>query len=379
MEITKMDTKQLFLMFSTLICSAYCYTASSSNRHINGTKRTLHIDKHRGQSMWLAASTGNLKRLKFWIEQKKRNINEQDRKGRTPLHWAAGRGNNNVVQYLLTKDPLLVNIQDNDGCTALARAAGSGHYQIAQTLLKYKAKAFIADNGGKYPLHWAAGRCAKTTRLLLQACPTIIDKQDATGQTPLAWACGSNNVQAAKVLLEHGATPNIIDKKGQTPLHQAASIGSFKLVDLLIGYGAKIDVQCKEGKTPLQWAAVMGHYDMVRLLLINGADPNIQCFIKKRTALFWIIRMGEGSKQKKGKQIQAKTAQAIIEELLRFGAKTDIKDCFEKTPLQWAQDFNWKHEVYLMQHKNICQYVNTARENRLARPFEHLNTEDIKL
>ncbi len=368
-----MENKQAFMVFLTLF-SGYCSAANSSNTPLNiiyNNNKMPQIKRAKGLSMWLAASAGDLNSLKHWIETKQRDPNQQDRNGRTPLHWAAGRGNKNIVQYLL-KHNASVNIQDNDGCTALARASSKKHHEIVNILLKQQAKAIITDRYGKYPLHWAAGNCAKSTQLLLKACPTIVDKQDKTGQSPLGWACGSNNLQATKVLLQHGATPNIADKHGQTPLHQAASIGSFKSAELLIGCGAKIDLQCKKGKTPLQWAAAKGNYDIVRLLLLNGADPNTQSFIKKRTSLSWAIRMRKGAKKKRGKQIPPKTAQLIIEELLKFNAKTNIQDCFGKTPLQWAKEYNWKQEVYLMQHKNIHQHINKDREERLARPFAHL-------
>ncbi|KAF9360327.1 hypothetical protein BGX26_009797 [Mortierella sp. AD094] len=69
-------------------------------------------------NIWLAASDGDLKAVKSFIEEKGVPVNAQDENGYSALHAAASYGHEDLITYLLEKGAN-VNIQDPDGDTPL--------------------------------------------------------------------------------------------------------------------------------------------------------------------------------------------------------------------------------------------------------------------
>ena len=137
----------------------------------------------------------------------------RDKKGVTPLHWAANNGNAAAVRALLEAgaDP---NARD--------------------------------DEHGDTPLHYAVFYS-------------------------LASGVGFAGVG---LLLDAGADPNVHDYTyGQTPLHNAASTGSAALVAMLLRAGADPNARANDGDTPLD-LAILWNYNgrgVIRTLRAAGA------------------------------------------------------------------------------------------------------------
>ena len=72
----------------------------------------------------------------------------KDKKGSTPLHFAARRGNDEIVKVLLEHPKVNVDARDSYGKTALHMACSEGQSSVCQLLLNKGAdiKTVAADN-----------------------------------------------------------------------------------------------------------------------------------------------------------------------------------------------------------------------------------------
>jgi ankyrin repeat protein len=96
-------------------------------------------------------------------------VNAKDKRGRTPLHYAAGSGLTGVARVLL-QNGATVNARDNEGLTPLHLAAREGNPKTAAILLAAKADPNAKDAAGHTPLFYAQeGEFAEVSKLLCGA------------------------------------------------------------------------------------------------------------------------------------------------------------------------------------------------------------------
>ncbi len=126
-------------------------------------------------------------------------VNKQDNKGKTPLHFAY---NKTCVSQLLSKgaDP---NVQDEQGRSSL--------------------HLFYQSN----------------------------NKENTANHI--------NNVHRVHLLLGKGADPNLQDKEGRTPLHYVALSGSFQVGRILLSMGGNLNLADKKEITPYQIASMLSN------------------------------------------------------------------------------------------------------------------------
>ncbi|MEM7362108.1 MAG: ankyrin repeat domain-containing protein, partial [Bacteroidota bacterium] len=94
------------------------------------------------------------------IAESKRDdfINVQDKRGNTPLHFAAWKGDAAMIKLLLNnRAKASINVQDKDKRTPLHFAVEKGDVDMVELLLDYGAEASInvQSDYGKTPLHFA--------------------------------------------------------------------------------------------------------------------------------------------------------------------------------------------------------------------------------
>jgi ankyrin repeat protein len=90
-----------------------------------------------------------------------------------------------------------------------------GRRAITTTLLEHGADVHRRDDGGRVPLHYAAGVGGAAVELLINAGADI-NAQSADGSTPLHVAASRGSVTAVESLLRAGADQILLDSQGRT-------------------------------------------------------------------------------------------------------------------------------------------------------------------
>jgi hypothetical protein len=160
------------------------------------------------------------------------NVNQTNKQGWTPLHYAAVRGKTNC----------------------------------AEILLKNGAKVDPLTSAQKTPLHYAADRgFAPLIKLLLKngANPNLRDNE---GWTPLHYAAEKDRVECAEILLDNGTKVNTLSRLGGTPLHEAAASASTTMIKLLLKNGADKNIRADNGKTALDYAVELKNTPVAKIL-----------------------------------------------------------------------------------------------------------------
>jgi ankyrin repeat protein len=224
--------------------------------------------------------------------------------------------------------------------TALYLAAKSARVSSVEFLLASGADpARPCGEVGFTPLHIAAewGRI-DVVRVLLKAGVNP-DVRDDWKQTPL-WRVSRQNgahfVDIAKVLLDAGATIDAGDKDGWTPVHRAVRNDDQAMLAYLIRRGGNVSALTRNGNTPMSTAIEEHRTDAVRTMIDARANLN--------------ARDGSG-KTPLARAASVEKFQPFVGMLLKAGARTDIRDNNEYTPLQDAVWFGQRAAVeQLLRH-----------------------------
>ena len=243
--------------------------------------------------------------------------------GFTPLLFAAERGSASSAQHLLSAGANVNDVAAN-GASALVIAAHSGHTALARLLLDKGADA-NATGAGYTALHAAVLR---------------------------------GDEELAKALLAHGADPNAPLVKGTpirrasidwalnhtwiggTPYWLAARLADAGLMRTLAGAGANTRVALKDGTTPLMAAVGMGMAGDRRFrgVAVSGAEPNEEQ--KAIEAAKLAVELGadvnavnETTGDTALHTAAARRLNSVIQLLVDSGAKVDVKNKKEQTPL----------------------------------------------
>jgi ankyrin repeat protein len=287
-----------------------------------------------------AIRENNLAELKALLHQPNPADHPPDRRGITPLMYAAEVGSVDAMRILIDHG-VDVNAQNDFGSTALmwsvpdpskvrllldhgaqvSLTARSGRSaliiaaftnpsaEVVRLLLAKGAKVDVMDLRHVTPLNAATfGNDTATVRLLVDAGADIDTPDTFIGLTPLMNAAGNRNLDAVKLLVAKGAKVNAVSKTeglpkiqtgtvefgGWTPLLMAAAFGPPEAVNLLLDARARIDAQDYRGYTPLMLAVGTDRYDRrtVNMLVAHGADQHLTNH-GGETALDWAYKLGD--------------------------------------------------------------------------------------
>jgi ankyrin repeat protein len=245
------------------------------------------------------------------------DLNAQDSRGWTALHYAAAGGHASTIRVLAGRGPRLAVPTVNDE-TPLVLAVDNGHQDAVCELVEAGADVNDFAPRGPSPLVTAARRDDKEmVRLLLclGADPSLADGYSimpllsgihardnaanddddddrvltelldagadvnalapSTGVGAIGFAAHQGNVRAARMLLARGAGPDG-NPALPPPLQQALDDRNAAMVEALLEHGAQVSgpgVRFRDGWSAMMWAAAAGDVPIGRLL--HGRDPDL--------------------------------------------------------------------------------------------------------
>jgi ankyrin repeat protein len=273
------------------------------------------IDKNEMSPLHLAAQErdGN-PIIDLLLEAKKvkgmGDVNDQNKQGRTALHYAALTSNKITAEHLILKGADL-HCRNNGGITPLHVAAfwatdmkiidfflqiikegDMDQYNYDKILfhsVKENMHGLEVEIGDRFynkkgikPWSTETDECSQKIDELTIEKLFDINGRDRNGQTPLFFAIRANNVNWVGRLLKKGADPTICDNKGLSPFHLAVAKASSDSDDGILNSflaNAK-DININQSTPQHRWTAlhvavVTSNVTAARFLLSKGANPNV--------------------------------------------------------------------------------------------------------
>ena len=319
------------------------------------------------------------------------------------LMEAAGTNSPNIelVRLLLSKGAN-VNLVSERGETALFRAAEHHNVELVDLLLAHGADVNVKNSQDSTPLHEAISsfsdsrseeveqRRQKIVQILLDkgADLTVIKKNLHPWLTPLSLAIDKELPQIALLLIERGADPsdptniNETSDLNYTVLMQAADHGMTNVVKALLAKGAEVNARSKYGRSPLLSAAAGSRgNEIIPILLDSGADAGWADEFGRNVLMkvSWDSSPLEEEIFKRlvksGVKVNAVDKNGwtalmhainpyernfdFIQQLLRFGADTTMKNDVGDTALAIATKHNAKKTMHLLE-----THVTNQRKNK---------------
>jgi len=233
-------------------------------------------------SIWNHALHGNSEEVCKLLDLE-HSTNQGDEHGQAPLYLAAKGGHLHTVELLLSRGALVNQSKDNRS-TALSVAAFQGHDSILRLLLERDAEVDHVNDEGNTPLMFAVQQGHLHGVKLLYHRGADISHANSDGATPLHFSAHHGHLGVVEWLLDQGAEVNqTISSQDSTPLHFAVEQGHLDIVQLLLNHAAPLNIF--DLGSVLTFAAQSGHLEIFRHLLDFGADINHASYLGE-TALF---------------------------------------------------------------------------------------------
>ena len=176
-----------------------------------------------------AAKNGDSLTLRDLMDHGYSPGSDRDRRGASPLHWAAGHGESKCCEALLS-GKLSVDDRDAAGATPLHWAVAGVQNNAFGVGARYETANFLLNEGAK------------------------VDATTHDGNSVFHWASWAGGVDAMDMLLNRGANMTEVNVRGCGAAHWAASGGDVASLELLHSLGLSLTEPNDAGHTPLSHA-----------------------------------------------------------------------------------------------------------------------------
>lgn len=287
------------------------------------------------------------------------HINCKDRKGYTPLYYAADRGYNDCVTELINAGVNLDQTSSYDKDTALMIAASKGSLDTVKILIE------AGGNVHKKNFFWYTALILAAQRGQAHCVQALIDAGanihtvDYSGHNALTKAAENGSVETVKVLIENGAAVNGTESTGRSALFLAASYQHHAVVDYLLSVGADVNLANGSGFSPFLMAIkrddlaliqkLIGHgCNVMQIYMLEGNAVHMACLSNSYNCLKYLLESEHGAKyvdtidktDEKGKTPLTLSCERVCVEnvmtLLLHGANPDLLDKHGRSPLTCA-------------------------------------------
>ncbi|KAJ5177912.1 ankyrin [Penicillium coprophilum] len=281
------------------------------------------MDNFKKTPLLIAAENGNHDALATLLECGA-NVETQDDKQWTILHYAAKNGDLELVQWLLDFMPSLCDKRNNLGQTALVVAANEGQSRVVDSLVKVAASRSesYGENEKFAVLMIAASKGSlDLMKDILSKSKQLSKRKNESGDDLLFIAIKNKQEDVVRFLLTKNADLSIKDGQGSTLFHSATESGLLKTVECLLKRKpGLINEKNTENETALVIAFRKGDENVISLLLENKANIDVRDN-DGRTALQSACRQ---------------SSLYIVQRLLNEGAKPTTTSDDNETPLHLA-------------------------------------------
>ncbi|WP_265028006.1 ankyrin repeat domain-containing protein [Wolbachia endosymbiont (group A) of Calamotropha paludella] len=290
-------------------------------------------------SVFWAIQKNNLNIVKLLVNNGA-DINAKDNESWMPLHWAVQLGSLDVVKYFVERGAN-INALTADGRTSLELAVQKNCVDTIEFLKKAqldldKGLLTAVQDGDLNKVEGLANRGAS------------LDTKDNNDWTLLHFAASSNKFDIVKFLLDKNANIKAKDVYGNTPLHVAAQYDSkLEIVEFLLDKNASgINDVNNNGSTPLHVATQGNKPSTVKLLLNRGARIEVKdsrnrtpLDLAKQEGYTNIVQMIEQRQSDLDEELLTAVRDGNlneVEDLVSQNANVNTTDIYSWTPLHWA-------------------------------------------
>lgn len=182
------------------------------------------------------------------------------------------RGQKAEIADIVKEEPGAARARDAQGVSLLMWSVYARQPEITECLRAAAGDLDVFEAA-------ALGDCARLHELIAADAMQVWSVA-GDGWAPLHLACAFAGPEAVKLLLEHGAHTHQYSHNPQhnQALHAAVALGNqADTVLLLLEAGADVNAVQAGGFTPLHQAAAAGNTGIVNLLLRYGARADVRC------------------------------------------------------------------------------------------------------
>ncbi|CAI2352450.1 unnamed protein product [Caenorhabditis sp. 36 PRJEB53466] len=233
-------------------------------------------------------------------------IIEKDFEAVTPLHIAATKFDTKILRifldnlkYLPNTEEVGVKAQDKRNRSPLHYAASCANKDAIRVILDPNGPNFgftvdQRDKIGIIPLMCAVGvnspHCIQVIRYLEKKKPVSKTRQNRDGMTALHIAVAARNLDAVKLLIELECSIDLVDNEQRTPLHYAAEHGYPEIVEYLLSEGARNSTRDHIGATPAHYAAQFT-VECLKIIFKQSRISEVKDN-EQRSCLMWAVCAG---------------------------------------------------------------------------------------
>ena len=219
-----------------------------------------------------AAGSGKLDIVRYLVEDKGFDVNFKDNNEYTPFSAAAGSGSVELLKYMIEKGAN-IHTATSIGTVPIVNAIYSDSLAAVEYLFELGCEYDVPNQWNVYPVHYAAYRGNIDVIKLFLDRGVDIHKVTMNRETPFFWAVVGRRFEMADFLLENGVEINTKVLGGVTALHSAHKL-RMESLDYLLGKGADITAVDSTGNTVLHAAAWSQRDEIILKLIESGVDIN---------------------------------------------------------------------------------------------------------
>ncbi|TGZ46567.1 hypothetical protein CRM22_011085 [Opisthorchis felineus] len=263
-------------------------------------------------------------------------IHQVDQNKQTLLHHAASTGNLKMMKFLVANNAQY-NEVDHCGNLPLHLAIMGENKSAAKFLLSIGSEAGLPNKDGLQPIHLAAERNDKDTlKILLKTNEIDVNAEGERGASPLHYCCQRDSVDCLLLLLENGADIYSRDLEYTYPIHVAIANISPNCVRALFAHEESFHaarLEQRETRTPVTAP--------------TSTASRISLEAEKFRGSAGAVSIGKGASsfdRKRRKSTTEKKLLHLAQTLRRYSRQQleteqcliDLVDCEGETPLHTA-------------------------------------------